>query len=130
MKNIVISNRKYRSILAKLKDLADCLNDLRPETEGITDRKTVDNDDTGEVYIDSEKVCELLCISGRTLLRLCKVYQIKSTLVSHRRYYPLNEIENLFIQRSIAFSKEVRERLRREFKRLREDKNEKIESHE
>jgi len=55
MKNIVISNRKYRSILAKLKDLADCLNDLRPETEGITDRKTVDNDDTGEVYIDSEK---------------------------------------------------------------------------
>ena len=131
MKSIIISNRKYQSILAKLKELADCLNDLRSETEGNTNRETADSDVSGEEYIDSEKVCELLCISGRTLLCLCKVHQIKSTLVSHRRYYPLSEIEKLFIQRSIAFSKEIRERMRGEFKRLKsENNNEKIVSHE
>ena len=131
MKIIIISNRKYRSILARMEELEDCMKAIRPEIEGKKDRDAVDSVDTGEAYIDSEKVCELLCISGRTLLRLCKIHQIKSTLVSHRRYYPVSEIEKLFVQRSIAFSKEIRERMKEEFKRLKEENNnENLDSHE
>jgi hypothetical protein len=132
MKIIIISNRKYRSILAKLQELEDCLKVMRPEIEGTPLEQTVsETDNFGEVYIDGEKVCELLCISGRTLLRMCKKHQIKSTRVSHRCYYPMNEIEKLFAQRSIAFSKEMRERLKSECRRLKEQNdNEKFDSHE
>jgi len=79
-------------------------------------------DETGEMYLDGEKICKLLCVSGRTLLRLCKAHRINSKRVAHRCYYPLSEIEKLFISRSICFEKVIRERLREEFKRLKEQK--------
>ena len=120
--NIIISNRTYRSILLKLKELEECLKKIRPDAEKeAMPTEQIDHEKVnfGEQYIDGEKVCELLCISGRTLLRLGKTHQFKSTMVSHRRYYPLSEIEKLFVQRSIAFSREIRERLKCEFKRLK-----------
>jgi len=132
MKIIIISNRKYRSILARLQELENCLKVFRPEKEEKPVEKIVpEKEISGETYIDGEKVCELLRISGRTLQRLCKVYQIKSVLVSHRRYYPLSEIEKMFVQRAIGFTREVRERLRYEFKRLKEQRDNEIpDSHE
>jgi hypothetical protein len=127
MKIIIISNRKYRFICAKLMELEERLKVIPPDREN----KKVDSDDIGDVYIDSEKVCELLCISGRTLLRLCKRYRINSTRVAHRCYYPLSEIEKLFEHRSIAFNKEIKERLKREWKRLKgQNDNENLDSHE
>jgi len=128
MKIIIISDRKYRYIHEKLCELEKRLKAIS------CNRKPVPveiNNDTGEAYIDGEKVCELLCISGRTLLRLCKKHQINSTRVSHRCYYPLSEIEKLFVSRSIAFDNEVRERLRQECKRLKEENNNKnLDHHE
>jgi predicted metal-dependent RNase len=116
MKIIIISNRRYRSILAKLTELDEHLKKIRSVGEIAPELKEIQKsgfkDDTGEVYVDGEKVCHLLCISGRTLLRLCKKHQISSKRVSHRCYYPFSEIEKLFTDRSIAFDKETRERLK------------------
>jgi len=135
MKIIIISNRKYRYIHEKLMELEkylkaiSCEREQTPEWNNV--RKTGYKDDTGEVYIDGDKVCELLCISGRTLLRLCKQHQINSKRVAHRCYYPLSEIEKLFAHRSIAFDTAMRERLKLECKRLKEqNNNENTENHE
>ena len=114
MKIIIISNRKFRYIYEKLIELEKFI------TRDREPAPTVNNDHSGEVYIDGEKVCELLCISGRTLLRLCKANQINSKRVAHRCYYPLSDIENLLVSRSIAFDKVIRERLKEECKRIRE----------
>jgi len=128
MKIIIISDRKYRYIHEKLWELEKRLKAISCNREPMPVEK---NNDTGEVYIDGEKVCELLCISGRTLLRLCKQNQITGKRVAHRCYYPLYEIEKLFVSRSIGFDKKIRERLREEFKRLKEENNnEKLDSHE
>ena len=128
MKIIIISDRKYRYIYEKLMELEKHLQTIRSDREPV---QAVKKDDFGEAYIDGEKVCELLCISGRTLLRLCKQHQINSKRVAHRCYYPLYEIEKLFVSRSIGFDKKIRERLREEFKRLKEqNNNEKLGGHE
>ena len=135
MKMIIISDRKYRYIYEKLMELEKQLKAIQVASEPApiwnNVRETGYKDDTGEVYVDGEKVCELLCISGRTLLRLCKKHQIDSKRVAHRCYYPLSEIENLFAFRSIAFDTEVRKRLQLECKRLKEKNNiENLDSHE
>jgi hypothetical protein len=123
MKIIIIGNRKYQSILTWLMDKEERLKKILPEKDEIqTDkiiRETTDIVNSDEVFIDGEKVCTLLCISGRTLLRLCKKHQINNTRVSHRCYYPLSEIEKLFAHRSIAFDVETRGKLIRECKRLK-----------
>jgi hypothetical protein len=134
MKIIIISNRKYRSILARLTELKAYLKMLPANSgrlkSGENDREADGAADTAEAYIDGEKVCELLCISGRTLLRLCKRRQINSIRVSHRCYYPMSEVEKLFAHRSIAFDAEIRERLKCECKRLKnENDNSNYNSH-
>lgn len=125
MKIIIISNRAYRTILSKLADLEKLIGAIRPDMDekqaGKGRRKTKATGNPVDVYIDGEKVCELLCISGRTLLRLCKSRQLSYTRVSHRCYYPLAEVEKLFASRSIAFHREVKERLERELKRLKDN---------
>jgi predicted metal-dependent RNase len=132
MKIIIISNRKYRQILERLTEMEDVIRFVREMAPAMKEmQKSGFKDDAGEVYVDSEKVCELLCISGRTLLRLCKTHKIKSKRVSHRCYYPFSEIEKLFTYRSISFDKEVRERLMRECNRIKEQNNiQYLENHE
>ena len=123
MKIIIIGNRKYRYIITKLMELEERLKEIQPEKEGVVAgtivQQTSNPGITEEVYIAGNKVCMLLCISGRTLLRLCRKHQINSIRVSHQCYYPLSEIEKLFANRSIAFAAEIRERLKRECKRLK-----------
>jgi hypothetical protein len=135
MKMIIISDRKYRYICEKLMELEERLKTTHSEKEELQTEKIIPETgntvDPDEVYIDGYKVCELLCISGRTLQRLCKKHRIHTALVSHRRYYPLREIEKLFAHRSVAFDVELRERLIQECKRLKEQGNHKISnSHE
>ena len=135
MKIIIISNRKYRYIYEKLMELEKHLKATGAGSEPAPEENSKRNaeiiNDTGEVYTDGEKVCELLCISDRTLLRLCKQHQINSKRVAHRCYYPLSEIEKLFVSRSIGFDRVVRGRLRQELKRLKEqNNNENTENHE
>jgi hypothetical protein len=90
MKIIIISSRVCRALTAKLEALEALIRQERREQPSPE-----------EVWLDTDAVCAYLKISKRTLQRYRSNGTIAYSLLGHKTYYAVSEIERLLAEKRI-----------------------------
>lgn len=98
MEVITIDSKAFKELENKISAIAEFI---------FSKQIPLENED--EKWVDSEKVCKYLVVSGRTLQRLRTEGLISFTPIKNKYYYKIGEIKRVFEARLI---KSTEERLR------------------